>query len=116
MTVYAYKCRVCGEQFDSTSRSVTSCPNCLGRDVGRDYSTVQIGAQVFKPHYNHAVGSYVSSSREFDNMLKIRGEEAGTTYARIDPGDMPRPKTDDYIFEDQARTIRDKNINVKDLY
>jgi putative FmdB family regulatory protein len=115
MTIYAYKCRTCGEYFDSQSRSLTSCPRCLGRDLGRDYSTVQLSVGAFRPHYNHAVGAYVSSSQHFDDLLKVRAEEAGTTFVRTDPGDVPRPTVDDQAFDTQARTIRDRNINPKDL-
>ena len=113
--MYAYKCRSCGARFDSPSRSLTSCPECLGRDLGRDYSSVQFGPSAFQPHFNHAVGAYVSSSQEFDDMLKVRSEEAGSTISRIDPGDMPRPTADDGIFDTQARTIREKNIDPASL-
>jgi hypothetical protein len=109
--MYAYKCRICGARFDSTSRHLTSCPECLNRNIGRDYSSVQFGGGLFKPHFNHAVGSYVSSSRDFDEKLKIKGEEAGTTFGRLDPGDQPRPTVDDHIFDTQMKTIRDNNID-----
>ena len=115
MTLYAYKCRICGARFDSTSRSITSCPECLSRDIGRDYSSVRMGLPVFQPHFNHAVGEYVTSPGHFDKLLKMRGEQAGTTYTRIDPGDMPRPTKDDHMFDTQMKTIRDKNINPEDL-
>lgn len=77
----------------------------------RDYSSVQIGVRNFRPHFNHAVGSYVSSSREFDEQLKIAGEKVGTTYTRVDPGDVPQPNLDTDILETQAKTIRDRNID-----
>jgi hypothetical protein len=81
----------------------------------RDYSTVQIGQRTFRPHFNHAVGAYVSSDRQFNNLLSLRGEQAGTTFSRVDPGDIPRPTSDDYIFDDQQRTIMDRHINPADL-
>lgn len=115
MTVFSYKCRNCGHKWDATSRALTNCPACLSNNIGRDFSSVRIGSNTFQPHFNHAVGAYVSSSREFDDMLKIRGEEAGSDYTRIDPGDMPRPTKDDHIFDTQAKTIRDRNINPADL-
>lgn len=115
MTTYAYRCRVCGERFDSTSRFIEQCPACLNRSVGRDYSTVQIGVQAFQPHYNHAVGAYVTSSKHFDETLRIRGEQAGSHFTRIDPGEAPVPATDTEILETQARTIHDRNINPADL-
>ena len=109
--MYAYKCNVCGAKVDSSSRNLTTCPECLSMALRRDYSSVQMGTRSFRPHFNHAVGSFVQTSREFDEQLKIAGEMAGTSYTRIDPGDMPRPTTDDAIFDTQAKTIRDKGID-----
>jgi len=109
--MFAYKCNVCGARIDSTSRSLTTCPECLNMALRRDYSSVQIGTRAFKPHFNHAVGAYVRTDREFDDLLRIRGDKAGSSYTRVDPGDVPTPSADDYILDDQARTIRDKNID-----
>jgi hypothetical protein len=88
---------------------------CLFDDVGRDYSSIQFSANPFQPHFNHAVGAYVHSNREFNDLLSVRAEEAGTTYARVDPGDVPRPTLDDHIFDTQAKTIHDKRIDISDL-
>lgn len=114
--IYAFKCRSCGERFDRMTREVAfDCPACGSIEVRRDYSTVQLGVSAFKPHFNHAVGAYVDSSRKFDDLLKIRGEEAGSTFSRIDPGEAPTPSTDTQIFETQAKTIRDRGLNPSDL-
>lgn len=113
--MFAYKCNVCGARIDSSSRNLTTCPECLSMALRRDYTTVQMGMGSFHPHFNHAVGSFVSSSREFDEKLKLAGETAGTTYTRVDPGDVPAPTRDAEILETQAKTIRDKQINPKDL-
>ena len=83
--------------------------------LGRDYSSVQIGMGAFRPHYNHAVGRYVSSSHDFDEQLKIRAEQAQSTYTRIDPGEAPTPSSDTEILETQMKTITDKRINPDDL-
>lgn len=112
--IYAYKCRVCGARVESTSRSLTTCPECLS-SLGRDYSSVQIGVRAFKPHYNHAVGSFVSSSKDFDQQLRIKAEQAGSSYTRVDPGDAPTPSTDTEILETQMRTITDRQINPSTL-
>jgi predicted nucleic acid-binding Zn ribbon protein len=109
--IYAYKCNVCGARIDSGSRHLTTCPECLNISLRRDYSSVQFGSAAFTPHFNHAVGSYVSSSRQFDDLLRIRGDEAQATYTRVDPGDVPQPSKEDHILETQARTIRDRNID-----
>lgn len=113
--MYAYKCNVCGARIDSSSRTMTTCPECLNMSLKRDYSSVQIGQRAFKPHYNYAVGSYVQTSREFDDLLAFRADEAEATYSRVDPGDVPRPTNEDAIFETQAKTIHDKRINPADL-
>jgi len=81
----------------------------------RDYSSVQIGVGAFRPHFNHAVGSYVTTSRDFDEQLKAHSERNGAAITRVDPGDMPTPSHDTEILETQARTIRDKGINPAEL-
>lgn len=114
--MYAFKCKGCGERFDRLTREVAfDCPSCGGVEVKRDYSTVQLAVSAFKPHFNHAVGAHVSSSRQFDDLLKVRGEEAGSTFSRIDPGEAPTPSSDTEILETQARTIRDRNIDPRTL-
>jgi putative FmdB family regulatory protein len=115
MTTYSYRCRTCGARFDSNTRSLTSCPSCLGRNIVRDYSSVQIGVSAFKPHFNHAVGAYVSTSREFDDMLKLRSEENGSQITRIDPGEVEPIRSHDDILDTQARTIHDRGINPSSL-
>lgn len=113
--IYAYRCDVCGAPFDTNTRFSTQCPECLNTGVRRDYSSVQIGVTPFQPHFNHAVGAYVSSSRQFNDLLSAASEKAGSSYTRVDPGDVPRPTKDDAIFDTQARTIRDRHINPEDL-
>jgi len=77
----------------------------------RDYSSVQIGRPAFQPHFNHAVGAYVRSDREFNDLLRSRGDEAQTVYTRVDPGDVPQPTVDDHILDEQAKIIHDKGID-----
>jgi hypothetical protein len=113
--IYAYKCNVCGARIDSSSRYLTSCPECLSMALRRDYSSVQIGTRAFRPHYNHAVGAYVRTDREFNDLLRAKGDEAGSAYTRVDPGDVPGTTQDDYILDAQARTIRDKGIDPSTL-
>jgi hypothetical protein len=110
--MYSYECQRCGP-FTSQRRGDTHrCPNCeLPSQRRWSFRTATKG---FEPHFNHSVGAYVSSSRHFDEMLKIRGDEAGTQMARIDPGDMPRPTQDDGIFDTQARTLREKGFTGDD--
>lgn len=67
-------------------------------------------ASSMEGHFNFALGQYVKSSRDFDEKLKIAGEEAGTTFSRVDPGDVPRPTQDDEMFDTQMRTLTDRGF------
>lgn len=115
MTTYVYRCRTCGQSFESNTRALTSCPYCLGRDLGRDYSSVQFGSSPFQPHFNHAVGEYVTSSQHFNDLLKVKGEENGHEFSRVDPGDIEPIRSHDDILDTQARTIYDRNIDPRRL-
>lgn len=104
---------MCKTVYESNNREIG--PDCCSLPTKRYYGSVQLGRSPFKPHFNHAVGAHVSSSREFDEVLKIRGEAAGSDYTRIDPGEAPTPSSDTEIIETQARTIRDRNIDPASL-
>lgn len=111
--IYVYRCRECQTVIELPARAdSTTCPAC-GCRAGRDYSSVQFNQAAVKPHFNHAVGDWVTSSRDFDEKLKMAGERAGTTYTRIDPGDSPSPggtADEQAILETQAKTLRDKGL------
>lgn len=107
MTIFAYLCRECYTQFDSTERHERlPCPSC-GTSSGRDFSSVSF-SRTFTPHYNYAVGKYVTSSRDFDEKLKIAGEEAGTSYSRVDPGEVQPIQEADDILNTQMSTMSKK--------
>lgn len=65
------------------------------------------------PHFNHAVGEFVSNARQFDDALKRKAEQntirtgAEHSYVRVDPGDVPRPTEATEAFEAREKTIRD---------
>lgn len=111
--MYEWKCPECKTVYESNNREFG--PDCCSVPTRRYYGSVQLGVSTFKPHFNHAVGEYVSSSRHFDDALKRAGEVAGSEYTRLDPGDQPRPTTDDHIFDTQAKTIRDRGIDPASL-
>lgn len=113
--MFSYKCNVCGARIDSSSRNLTTCPECLSMALRRDYASVQVGARAFRPHFNHAVGAYVETSRQFDEQLKAHSERHGAAITRVDPGDVSTPSRDTEILETQARTIHDKRINPAEL-
>jgi hypothetical protein len=84
-------------------------PQCFGCRIKH----VQIrSTPAFQPHFNHSVGRYVSSSRDFDEALHVGAEEANSSYTRIDPGDFASitPDRDTEIIETQARTHRDMGL------
>jgi len=113
--MYAHRCVICGARIDSSSRELVACPECGSTAVRRDYTSVQIACRPFRPHFNHAVGAYVTSARQFDDLLKTRGDEAGATYTRLDPGDVAPPTDSTDILETQARIIHDTGIDPSSL-
>lgn len=119
--IYAYRCRSCGLAFDSNTRDDPYPCHVCGGLIKRDYSTVQLSTPTFKPHFNHAVGQYVSNTRQFSDALKVtsdmNSEATGMDhhYVRVDPGDVPRPDTATEAFEVRSKFIRDNNINERTL-
>lgn len=116
MTVYAYKCRECDVRYESTTYGLSVCPNCRSSSLRRDYSSVNLSPSAFQPHFNHAVGEYVSSSRDLDEQFKVKSEQqslrtgADHNFVRLDPGDVPTPTKDTDILETRNRNVRDKGI------
>lgn len=89
MTVHRWRCRNCNTRIDAPG--TLPCPVC-GLIMTKDWTAIQIRpTPAFQPHFNHAVGKYVSNSREFDEALRRGSEAQNTTYSRIDPGDYPDP-------------------------
>lgn len=91
--------------------------DCFGCKV----RTVQLGTPAFHPHFNHAVGEYVSNDAQFRDALK-RGSERNTLATGMDhdyephyPGDIPAPTSDTEILETRARFIHDNDINPASL-
>jgi hypothetical protein len=108
---YPYRCRSCGRTQDSSERTAAILCVC-GDAMIRDYRSVTLRPPVFRPHWNHAVGRYVETSRDFDEALRRGAEEQNTTYTRIDPGDYESitPSGDTQSIEDQAKAHRDVGL------
>lgn len=95
MTIYAYKCRECGQRFEASLRADrldVICP--CGNDVAtRDYSSISIGIAPFETHFNASVGSVVTSPRDHAEKLRRLGEQytettgIPTRYVPVDPRD-----------------------------
>jgi hypothetical protein len=112
MTVYQFICKNHEPPIVIDAPGALPCPAC-GVVMGKNWSSVQLrGAPAFQPHFNHSVGRYVSSSRDFDEALRRGGEDQNTTYQRIDPGDYGSitPHTDTEAIEISARTRRDMGL------
>jgi hypothetical protein len=64
--------------------------NCYGCKI----KTVQLAPQPFQPHYNYAVGAYVTSWADFNDKLKRLGEHEynrtgiSTSYVPVHPADL----------------------------
>lgn len=79
--------------------------------MGRKYSVAVQSS--FQPHFNHAVGKYVSSQSEFNNELKYLGdrqtEQTGIphSYVPIEIGDRDAFGATDEGMESFHRTRHD---------
>ena len=97
-----------------TPHRCTHLPTCFGCKI----KTLQLRpSTAFQPHFNHAVGAYVTTEQQFKDTLSRRAEEntiqTGTyhNYEMRDPGELtqtPYPDHDD-ILNTRARIIHDGN-------
>ncbi|HXA31504.1 MAG TPA: hypothetical protein VNV87_04535 [Acidimicrobiales bacterium] len=90
------------------SHDGTHGDQCFGCRI----KSVSLVIPAFRPHFNHSVGKYVSTSRDFDEALRRGAEEQNSSYSRIDPGDYASltPSTDTEIIETQARNLHDRRV------
>ncbi len=93
MPQYSFRCIACGNSFTVTSREhIPPCPTCGASSPKRNWSFNT--GRSFPEHFNHSVGEYVNSKREFYDGLKRQSEIAsirtGVThdFQPIDPSDM----------------------------
>lgn len=105
--MYEYRCKDCGQVLDTNIRQDAISCGCGGL-LRRVWSVNR--KRGLEPHFNHALGQIVKSDHDFDEKLKIAGDRAGTTFSRLDPGDSPRPTSDDHIFDTQMKTLTDKGF------
>lgn len=109
VTFYAYVCAG-GHPISSQTRADRIWCRDHEQYAQRRWIVNTSPTGTFQAHFNHSIGQWVTSSRDFDEKLKIVGEQNGSQLTRIDPGDQPRPTTDDGIFDTQARTLREKGF------
>lgn len=97
--IYGYKCRRCGQHYESETRAdaldpcqhLTNFGRCRGA-ITRDYSGIGI-ARPFVEHYNASVGAPVRSKADFKEKLHVMGEQytemsgIPTNYQPIDMDD-----------------------------
>ena len=87
--IYEFRCRECGNTSDSRSREIRPC---LCGGVLRRVFHANIAAS-FHPHFNHSLGRYVSSERDFSDGLK-RASEANSLATGTDHNYVPADITD----------------------
>lgn len=78
MTIYAYKCRTCGQRYESEERANVlhvECQtlDCMGAPT-RDYSGIQVNRGM-KEHWNPSVNAPVTSEKDYATKLRISGEQ-----------------------------------------
>jgi hypothetical protein len=94
--IYGYKCRACGQTYETTRRVdklITPCLVCRG-EITRDYSGIALQRPVM-PHFNATVRQEVIGMNDFREKLKVAGEKytertgIETRYVPIEHGDVP---------------------------
>jgi hypothetical protein len=79
MANYQFKCRSCNAVYTLEASihddlpEMRPCPRCNFNGSHRDYSFNHTPS--FAEHFNHSLGRYVSSHREFTDGLKIQSAE-----------------------------------------
>ena len=81
-----------------------TCPGCR-------YKTIQFSPLTFQPHFNHSVGAYVNTDREFRDELKRCSERnsiATGTDHNYEPrynGDLKPITSADSVLDTRARNL-----------
>lgn len=123
MALYSLRCWDCGSEIDryapmTSPKSSTAC-SCGSVMVRRYTPPATLRSQTFEPHYNHSVGAFVQSRRDFTDALKRGSDEAsevtGVThnYRPADPRDIPQPGDVTHrekLDRDSGRTVPTKTI------
>lgn len=107
MTIYLYECPL--DHYIESNFRGDKLP-CPIHDAHAQRKWFVNAKRGLEGHFNFALGQYVTSDRDFNEKLKIAGEEAGANFTRVDPGDQPRPTTDDQMFDTQMRTLTDRGF------
>ena len=112
MPIYQFRCRECGSERESQSREIVSCA-CGG--VSRRVFHANI-ASGFRPHFNHSVGRYVTSQRQFNDALKHASDANSLTtgtdhnYQPVDITDPRACGATDEGLEHTAKVKRDSGV------
>jgi len=114
MTIYGYKCRTCGQNYDSSTRadSLGHCATegCDG-EIRRKYSIVV--ERPMQEHWNITTNSPISSDRQFRDELKRMSEQQmlktgiPCNYEPVDPEMMRKHvESTDAIGLDATNRVR----------
>lgn len=117
--IYAYKCRTCGTEKDSTTRSDSIGP-CSTADCGGEFRRLFIirTESQLPEHWNKTLNKPVSSHRQFDEELKrasvIASERTGMAhdFQRVDPTDKKALGVTDEGMDATNRMRRKKGLPV----
>jgi len=118
--IYAYKCRRCGLQVDSSVRADTIGPctrdypiACSGELTRLFQVTVEPAMQ---EHFNSTTASVISSSRQFDEEMKrqtdIQSARLGmdVQYERVDPSNKAALGVTDEGIDASNRIRREQGL------
>lgn len=76
MTIFGYRCRGCGQRYESEQRGDTLTVDCrcgTGERVSRDYSGIAIHRPLHE-HHNKTLGMPISDHRQFARELRDAGD------------------------------------------
>lgn len=90
---YTYRCEPCLTNYDliqkmADRRLCPPCPQCGGSTL-LTISGVRFlrSTAQSEPHFSHATGQVVTSTRDLEEQLKAMNDEKGTHYVLADPND-----------------------------
>lgn len=90
MTIYGYKCPMCGQTYESTRRQdrlAEVCHVCGGHPLHRDFSGISITPPM-QEHWNQTVDQPISSQRQFNDALARQGERL-SEYTQVEQDLQP---------------------------
>lgn len=121
MPVYEYECKTCVVIFQryrkiSEYEEESTCPEC-GRELGRKFSFST--KRSFEPHYNTAVGKFVSNKTQLNDQLRKLEDKAyqqtgyAPNYQVVDPSEAALGVTDEGMDATHRQNVAQKKLEVR---